>query len=131
MTGPVGSRLFDLNRDLAQLNAQIDAIGGVSLIVIDPITAYLGKKDANKMGDVRAILAQLAQFAEATCTCVLAINHFNKDAGKKAAYRMSGSLGFSAAARSVSTLAMMLRRSGMERANRSSLVTTSTSPSRM
>ena len=37
----------------------MDAVGGVSLIIIDPITAYLGKKDANKMGDVRGIMAQL------------------------------------------------------------------------
>ena len=92
--------MFDLNYDLSRLRTQIDAIGGVSFI-IDPITAYLGKKDANNNGDVRGILAQLAQLAESSRTCVLAIRHFNKDSKKKADYRISGSLGFSAAARTV------------------------------
>ena len=63
-TGPAGERLSDLDQDLSRLKAQMDALGGVSLIIIDPITAYLGKKDANKIGDVRGILAKLAQLAE-------------------------------------------------------------------
>jgi RecA-family ATPase len=93
--------VFDLNYDLSRLRTQIDAIGGVTLIIIDPITAYLGKKDTNNNADVRGILAQLAQLAESSCACVLAISHFNKDSKKKADYRISGSLGFSAAARTV------------------------------
>ena len=101
LTRDGGERLFDLNQDLAQLEAQMDAVGGVSLIIIDPITAYLGKKDANKMGDVRGIMAQLGNSRKSCRACVLAINHFNKDARKKATYRMSGSVGFTAAARTV------------------------------
>jgi hypothetical protein len=98
-TGPAGERLSDLDQDLSRLKAQMD--GGVSLIIIDPITAYLGKKDANKIGDVRGILAKLAQLAESSRTCVLAISHLNKDGAKKAVYRAIGSVGFSAAARTV------------------------------
>ena len=49
-----GERLFDLNRDLSRLKAQMDAIGGASLIIIDPITAYLGKKDATITAMFRA-----------------------------------------------------------------------------
>lgn len=94
-------RLFDLNQDVHQLEKQLEAIGGAHLIIIDPITAYLGKADANNNGDVRGILAQLAQLAERHNTCILGISHLNKDAGKKAAYRVTGSLGFSAAARTV------------------------------
>jgi Zn-dependent peptidase ImmA (M78 family) len=82
-----GVRLFDLNSDLDRLAATIGKIGGTSLIIIDPITAYLGKADANNNGDVRSILAKLAQLAEAHDTSVLAISHLNKDANKKAAYR--------------------------------------------
>src|SRR5262249_22496887 len=74
-TGPSGEGVYDLDQDLAPLKAQMDALGGVSLIIIDPITAYLGKKDANKIGDVRGILAKLAQLAVSHRTCVLAINH--------------------------------------------------------
>lgn len=96
-----GGRLFDLNHDVHQLEKQLEAIGGAHLIIIDPITAYLGKADANNNGDVRGILARLAQLAERHNTCILGVSHLNKDAGKKAAYRITGSLGFSAAARTV------------------------------
>ena len=92
-TGPAGERLSDLDQDLSRLKAQMDALGGVSLIIIDPITAYLGKKDANKIGDVRGILAKLAQLAECSRTCVLAISHLNKDASQESRlsrYRISG-----------------------------------------
>ena len=96
-----GDRLFDLNQDVKRLRETMEAIGGASLVIIDPITAYLGKADANNNGDVRGILAELARMAECYNTCVLGITHLNKDAGKKAAYRITGSLGFSAAARTV------------------------------
>lgn len=100
-TGSAGERLFDLDQDLSRLKAQLDALGDVALIIIDPVTAFLGKKDANKIGDVRGILAKLAHLAESYRTCVLAISHLNKDEAKKAVYRTIGSVGFSAAARTV------------------------------
>src|SRR5262249_4812891 len=86
-----GSSTFNLDRDLNRLAATVRSIGNVSLIIIDPISAYLGKADANNMGDVRAILARLAQFAESFEACILAISHLNKDAKKKATYRVTGS----------------------------------------
>ena len=94
-------RLFDLTKDVARLGDKMEAIGGASLVIIDPITAYLGKADANSNGEVRGILAVLARMAESYNTCVLGITHLNKDASKKPAYRITGSLGFSAAARTV------------------------------
>jgi putative DNA primase/helicase len=94
-------RLFDLTKDVARLRGKMEAIGGASLVIIDPITAYLGKADANSNGEVRGILAELARMAESYNTCILGITHLNKDASKKPAYRITGSLGFSAAARTV------------------------------
>ena len=79
-TGPAGERLSDLDQDLSRLKAQMDALGGVSLIIIDPITAYLGKKDANKIGDVRGILAKLAQLAESHRTSLTYL-HQGRSAG--------------------------------------------------
>src|SRR5262249_15996186 len=52
---------FDLAEDLLLLAEQVKAIGDVALVVIDPITAYLGagKMDTHKMSDVRAVLSPL------------------------------------------------------------------------
>jgi putative DNA primase/helicase len=72
------------------------------LIVIDPITAYLGECDSNNNAQVRALLAPLSQLAGEFECCVIAVSHLNKspDGGSKAMYRTMGSLAFVAAARS-------------------------------
>ncbi|MFW6062320.1 MAG: AAA family ATPase, partial [Planctomycetota bacterium] len=50
-------RGFDLTRDLDRLDQLVQEIGDVRLIVIDPISAYLGgKMDSHRNTDVRAAL---------------------------------------------------------------------------
>jgi len=70
------------------------------LVIVDPISAYMGKTDSHKNTDVRAVLAPLAELAERTETAVLALQHLNKGTGP-AIYRATGSLAFVAAARAV------------------------------
>lgn len=41
-------RAFNLKTDLTRLGAMLDEIGGAAMIVIDPITAYLGEADSHK-----------------------------------------------------------------------------------
>lgn len=96
-----GKRVFDLKRDVAKLEDAIEQIGGCTLVIIDPITSYLGKADLNHMGDMRGITAQLQALGHKHNTCVLCIHHLNKRQGDKAAYRMGGSLALQAAARTV------------------------------
>lgn len=78
------------------------------LIVIDPITAYLGECDSNNNAQVRALLAPLSQLAGEYDCCVLAVSHLNKspDGATKAMYRTMGSLAFVAASRSAWLVSM-------------------------
>jgi putative DNA primase/helicase len=78
----------------------VRAIGDVVLIVIDPITAYLGagKIDTHKTADVRAILSPIKDFAEQHGVAVLALTHPSKSV-TKAMNAATGSQGFVAAAR--------------------------------
>jgi predicted ATP-dependent serine protease len=63
----VKGAVFSLQRDLDQLGEKIAAIGDVSLIVIDPITAYFGDQvDTHKTAAVRSVLAQVDAFATPT-----------------------------------------------------------------
>jgi len=73
----------------------------VRLIVLDPITAYLGNIDSHKTSDVRGILAPLCKLAFETGVAIIGISHHNKNASMRAIYRTTGSLAFVAAARAV------------------------------
>ncbi|HEV2557311.1 MAG TPA: AAA family ATPase [Microvirga sp.] len=94
-----GSRGFDLQRDLALLREAIDRIGDVVLVIIDAITAYMGKVDTHRTSDVRAALAPLTALASETGAAVVAVSHLNKGGGAEAMMRVTGSLAFVAAAR--------------------------------
>lgn len=84
-------RPFSLAQDLALLDDAIRETSNVKLIIIDPISSYLGSIDANKSADVRRVLDPLKGIAEQTGAAVLLINHLTKGSGP-AVYRACGSV---------------------------------------
>jgi hypothetical protein len=93
-------RPFSLGRDLAALRVVLQEKPDCRLVVIDPVSAYLGKADGNSNTEVRALLYPLAQLASEFQVAVIAVTHLNKKGAGKAIYRAMGSLAFVAAARS-------------------------------
>lgn len=93
-------RPFNLAEDMDRLEEAIGTISDPRLIVLDPISAYLGGTDDHGNAEIRGILAPLAALAAKRKVAVLAITHLRKSAGK-AIYRTMGSLAFTAAARAV------------------------------
>jgi hypothetical protein len=91
-------RAFALNRDLARLANLIDALPDCRLVIIDPISAYLGGTNEHANADVRTLLAALSAMAREREIAVLIISHLRKKEGA-AIYRTMGSLAFVAAAR--------------------------------
>lgn len=94
------SRPVDLSRDLHHIDAAIRKVAGCRLVVIDPLTAYLGRADSHNNAEIRALLAPLAELAARGGVAVLAVTHLRKSGGP-AVYRPMGSLAFTAAARAV------------------------------
>lgn len=92
---------FDLTEDLPALEAAIQQTPDCRLVIIDPVTAYLGKTDSHKNAEVRAVLAKLFELAARNKVAVLAVTHLNKANTLPAIYRAMGSLAFVAAARAV------------------------------
>jgi putative DNA primase/helicase len=95
-------RSFNLATDLDALEAKINEVGNVVLVIIDPISSYLGKTDSHKNAELRGVLEPVGRLAERTNVAVVSITHFNKAlAGQngKTIYRFIGSIGFIAAAR--------------------------------
>ena len=93
------TRTFSLDADLRVLEAELAKRGNVAAVVIDPISAYLGKVDSHKNAEVRALLAPLGDLAARHNVAIIAVSHPNKAASTKALMRVSGSLAFVAAAR--------------------------------
>lgn len=97
--GCESARAFDLSRDLPALESAIRSVEGCRLVVIDPVTAYLGGVDSHNNAEIRGLLAPLGAIAERHRVAVVAVTHLNKSGGGPAIYRAMGSLAFAAAAR--------------------------------
>ena len=93
------NRTFSLQADVQALGLKLAELGDVAVVVIDPITAYMGDTDSHKNADVRGLLAPLSELAARYDTAIIAISHLTKAVGAKALMRVTGSLAFVAAAR--------------------------------
>jgi len=96
-----GEELFSLATDLPALEDAVRGTPDCKLVIIDPISAYLGDKDSHKNGEIRGLLAPLAAMAAKHHVAVVLIDHLNKNGKGPAIYRSMGSIAFAAAARSV------------------------------
>jgi hypothetical protein len=97
-------RMFNLSTDLDALRHKIEEIGEVVLIIIDPLSAYVGTGRINTSSttDVRGLLAPVVNLATAHRTSAIGIMHFNKKGDvMNAMLRIADSLAYVAAARHV------------------------------
>lgn len=94
-------RFFSLESDLRHLDNHLSRYPDTQLVIIDPISAYLGDVNENRNAEVRRLLAPLADMAARRRVAVVCISHRPKRTGEKAIYSVMGSLGFTAAARAV------------------------------
>jgi len=102
--GSLTEKPFNLETDSACLEGALRERPDVRLIVIDPISAYLGGVDSHSNAEVRGILAPLVALAGRFGIAVLCITHLRKSAGA-AIYRAISSIAFAAAARAVWAIA--------------------------
>ncbi len=97
-----GRRTFNLQADLALLEQKIAEIGDVALVIIDPISSYMGKADSHKNAEVRGALEPASEMAERLKVAILSITHFSKSGSgnnTKALHRFIGSIAFVGAPR--------------------------------
>jgi hypothetical protein len=98
--GTAGESAFSLERDLAKLEDSLAKNGSFKLVIVDPLTAHLGKVNSWRDAEVRGILTPITDFASRTGIAVGGIMHMRKSE-TDAMLRVSGSIAFVAAARAV------------------------------
>jgi hypothetical protein len=84
--------------DVESLRVAIERVRA-RLVVIDPVTAYLGSTDSHRDAEVRALLGPLKKLAESTGVAIVGVMHRAKGAPRDSVLSACGSIGFTAAAR--------------------------------
>jgi AAA domain len=76
-------RSFNPATDIDCLEKKVKEIGGISLLIIDPIVVVVGKKDSHKNAEVRDSLLPLINFTMRHNCAALGVTHFSKGTGGK------------------------------------------------
>jgi len=89
---------FSLLEHVPQLEELIRHADPCKLVVVDPVSAFLGGTDSHNNSEVRSALSPLSDMAARNRVAVVAVTHLNKGQGS-AINRVVGSIAFTAAAR--------------------------------
>ena len=93
------TKFFSLRDHVEYLANSLEQLPNVRLLVLDPISAYMGEKtDTNSNSHVRGVLGPICELAAQFRVAVIGISHFSKRESK-AIHRTLGSTAFVAAAR--------------------------------
>ena len=105
---------FDPARDMGYLLAAVEEIGGVKLLIVDPVVSAV-TGDSHKNTEVRRALQPLVDLAAACQCALLGITHFSKGGqGSDPSQRVIGSVAFTAVARVVLVAAKVKSEDGQE-----------------
>jgi archaellum biogenesis ATPase FlaH len=91
-------RCFDLSTDLEILADRLRSLREPRLLVIDPVSSYLGSVSENANAEIRDLLRPLGTVADETNTAVILVTHLRKAAGSNL-HRVIGSIAIAAVAR--------------------------------
>lgn len=95
------ARPFDPARDVPALEYEAHKLGGIALLIADPVVSAV-TGDSHKNTEVRRALQPMVNLAERIGAAVLGITHFSKgSAGRDPLERVTGSIAFGALARIV------------------------------
>lgn len=86
------------------LRKHIKKLGGVRLVILDPVGSFCGKADSHKDTELRSLIAPLNPLAEEVGACFVLVAHFNKSGKGNALSRVMGSVAWTGVSRMVWTV---------------------------
>jgi RecA-family ATPase len=93
-TGTTDSeRSFALDSDIGLLREHLSQNPAIRLVILDPISNYLGRAEINKEQELRRVLTPLVNLARDANCAILTIAHFNKQIGADAIHKTGGAVG--------------------------------------
>ncbi len=95
------AELIDLDKNLRELEEMILSLGDCKLLILDPISAYMGEVNTHEDAQVRRVLGPVCKLAAKMDVAIVGIMHLSKDKTKGVLQRILGSTAFTATARSV------------------------------
>jgi hypothetical protein len=107
-------RMFDIVLDLERLQAAIEGVPPPRLLVVDPISSFLGAASENSNAEIRSLLQPVTKLAKDTSTAIVLISHLRKSEGSNL-HRIIGSIAFAAIARSAFVVQPVTGPGGRER----------------
>jgi len=94
-------KILNLTKDIYRMEEIFKENKEYRLWIIDTLTDYLGRLDSHRYSDVRWALMPLLALARKYNVAILGILHCNKNTSLQVLYRIMGSMGFAAVARSI------------------------------
>jgi putative DNA primase/helicase len=92
-------REIQFDTDLAQIEEHLKSNPNIRLIVVDPVSNYMGSAKMNAEQEVRAVLIPLKNLAERMGVSIIAVMHLNKKSDTGAINRVGGAMAFVGVAR--------------------------------
>jgi putative DNA primase/helicase len=83
-------RRLRLDEDIRTVEGTLATMPGVRMLVIDPISSYLGDLNQNKSAEMRPLLENIKDMAKRAGITVIGIAHFNKNADQESIHRVAG-----------------------------------------
>jgi putative DNA primase/helicase len=97
--------ILNIKRDLSMLANAIKVNPDIAVLVLDPITSYLGGANINKDEEIRPLMDKLIMTGQKTGLTILALVHSNKRSDVDAVEKVMGASSVAAGARAVWTFA--------------------------
>jgi putative DNA primase/helicase len=97
----ISEREMRLDRDIELIRKTLAENPEIRLVIIDPVSNYLGEIKMNDEQAVRRVLGPLKGIAEETSVAIIGIMHLNKKTDLQAVNRVGGAMAFVGVARAV------------------------------
>jgi archaellum biogenesis ATPase FlaH len=95
----VAEREAQLDSDLQAVETMLKQNPQIKLVVIDPISSFLGRANMNREQEVRAVLTPLKNLAARCRVAIVSVMHLNKNSDASAIHRIGGAVAFTGVAR--------------------------------